>query len=45
MLKLTERNNRITGNYTCTTGTMVCRSGGADNTGNVQWGSISNNLL
>ena len=44
-LELTQQNNRITGTYTCTTGTMVCRNGGADNTGNVQWGRISSNLI
>jgi hypothetical protein len=44
-LKLTEQNSQITGSYTCATGTMVCRNGGADNTGNVQWGRISGNQL
>jgi hypothetical protein len=44
-LKLAQQNRQITGNYTCATGTMVCRNGGADNTGNVQWCRISGKLI
>lgn len=44
-LKLAQQNSQITGSYTCATGTMICRNGGADNTGNVQWGRISGNLI
>ena len=44
-LTLMQQNNQVTGNYTCATGTMVCRDGGADNTGKVQWGRISRNLI
>jgi len=44
-LTLAQQDNRITGNYTCSTGTMICRNGGADNTGNVQWGRISGNQI
>ena len=44
-LTLRQQDNQIAGSYTCATGTMVCRNGGADNTGNVQWGRISGNLI
>ena len=44
-LKLAQQNNQITGSYTCTTGTMVCRNGGADNMGTVQWGRISGKFI
>src|SRR6516225_11279627 len=44
-LKLAQQNNKITGKYTCATGTMVCRNGGADSTGSVQWGRMSGKLI
>jgi hypothetical protein len=44
-LKLMDQNNQITGKYTCAYGTMVCRNGGADNTGTVAWGRISGKLI
>ena len=44
-LNLTQQSNHITGSYTCAYGTMVCRNGGADNTGTVAWGRISGNLM
>jgi hypothetical protein len=40
-LKLGQESSRITGNYTCAYGTMICRHGGADNTGKIVWGRIS----
>jgi hypothetical protein len=44
-LQLTQQDNQITGNYTCAYGTMICRHGGADNTGTVAWGMISGNQM
>jgi hypothetical protein len=44
-LKLTQQNNRIVGNHTCAYGTMICRHGGADNTGKVISGRISGNQI
>jgi hypothetical protein len=44
-LKLTDQNNQITGNYTCAYGTMVCRNGGADNTGTIAQGRVSGDQM
>jgi hypothetical protein len=44
-LQLTQQNNRLKGNYTCAFGTMICRHGGADNTGSVVSGRISENQI
>jgi hypothetical protein len=44
-LKLTQQNNRLTGSYTCAFGTMICRHGGADNTGKVVSGRIADNQI
>jgi hypothetical protein len=44
-LKLTQQNNRITGSYACAFGTMICRHGGADDTGKVISGRIFDNQV
>jgi hypothetical protein len=44
-LQLTDQNSQITGNYTCAYGNMICRNGGADNTGTVVWSRISGNQM
>jgi hypothetical protein len=44
-LNLTQQNNRITGSYTCAYGTMICRNGGADNTGKVVSGRAAGNQI
>ena len=44
-LQLTDQNSQITGNYTCAYGNMICRNGGADNTGTVVWSRISGDQM
>ena len=43
--KFDERGNRMKGNYTCAYGNMVCRNGGADNTGKIISRQVSGNLV
>lgn len=38
---LNQRGPQLTGRYTCATGTTVCRHGGADDSGDINAGSIS----
>jgi hypothetical protein len=44
-LKLAQEYNRITGSYACGYGTMICRHGGADNTGKIVWGRTSDDQI
>ena len=44
-LNLTQQNNRVTGNYTCAYGTMICRHGGADNTATIISGRIAGSQI
>jgi hypothetical protein len=44
-LTLTHQGDRIKGKYTCAYGNLICRNGGADDTGNVVSGQISGNEI
>jgi hypothetical protein len=40
---LNQSGSQLTGKYSCATGTMICRHGGADDSGDINSGSISGN--
>lgn len=42
---LNQRGPQLTGKYTCATGDAICRHGGADDSGDVNAGSVSENQL
>jgi len=44
-LSLTQNAKRITGNYSCAFGTMICRNGGADDSGKIVSGRMVNNQV
>jgi hypothetical protein len=42
---LTQKGKRLRGKYTCAYGNLICRNGGADNTGKVVSGKVSGNRI
>jgi hypothetical protein len=42
---LNQRGPQLTGKYTCANGDAICRHGGADDSGDINAGSISENQL
>jgi hypothetical protein len=42
-ITLNQSGSQLTGKYTCATGNMICRHGGADDSGDIDSGSISGN--
>ncbi|HLH78004.1 MAG TPA: hypothetical protein VKV28_14470 [Candidatus Binataceae bacterium] len=44
-LLLYQTDNGLGGSYTCSTGTMICRNGGADSSGTLTQGSINGDHL
>jgi hypothetical protein len=42
---LNQSGAQLTGKYTCASGNMICRHGGADDSGDINSGSISGNQL
>ncbi|HXR37075.1 MAG TPA: hypothetical protein VN754_14055 [Candidatus Binataceae bacterium] len=44
-LLISQNGAQLTGKYTCAIGNMICRHGGADDSGRIESGSISGNRL
>lgn len=43
--RFVQKGNRIKGKYTCAYGNLICRNGGADNTGKIVSGRIVDNQI